>query len=133
MYLMREFPFIHYEDIEYTVVYLEKVRDCNFMYLMIEFLFIHYKDIVYIVVYFEKVRDFNFMYLMTEFPFIHYEDIVYTVVYFENVQALILKLSLCVTSYDLAFISSKDSDQPRHPLSLIRVFTVRMYKAMVLI
>ena len=50
--------FIHYEDIEYTVVYFEKVRDSNFMYLMTEFPFIHYEDIEYTVVYFEKVRDF---------------------------------------------------------------------------
>ena len=28
LYLMIEFPYIHHDDVEYTVVYFEKVYDC---------------------------------------------------------------------------------------------------------
>ena len=35
-------------------------------------------------------------------------------------------------TYKMACVPSKDSDQPGHPPSLIRVFTVRMKKAWVL-
>ena len=40
---------------EIEMVNEQQKRDSNFMYLMIEFPFIHYEDIEYTVVYFEKV------------------------------------------------------------------------------
>ena len=42
---------------EIEMVNEQQKRDSNFMYLMIEFPFIHYEDVEYTVVYFEKVRD----------------------------------------------------------------------------
>ena len=40
----------------------QQKRDSNFMYLMIEFPFIHFEDVEYTVVFFEKVQVFTFLF-----------------------------------------------------------------------
>lgn len=46
---------------EIEMINEKQKRDFKFMYLMIEFFFIYYEDIEYLVVYFEKVCKRNFI------------------------------------------------------------------------
>ena len=55
---------------EIEMVNEQQKRDSNFMYLMIEFPFIHFEDVEYTVVFFEKVQVFTFFYLKKKSFFI---------------------------------------------------------------
>lgn len=46
---------------EIEMINEKQKRDFKFMYLMIEFFFIYYEDIEYLVVYFEKVCKRTFI------------------------------------------------------------------------
>lgn len=48
---------------EIEMVNERQKRDSNFMYLMIEFPCIHFNELEYAIVYFEKVSNETFLYL----------------------------------------------------------------------